>query len=44
MLIIKPKGKLIVEYNKGKQTKLCPLCAEEVKVQAKTCKHCGGEF
>ena len=44
MLVVKPKGKLIVIFEKGKKTKICPLCAEEVKVEAKICKHCSGKF
>jgi hypothetical protein len=44
MLIVKPKGQLVVVYEKGKKTKICPLCAEEVKIQAKVCKHCGNNL
>jgi hypothetical protein len=54
MLIVKPPGTLTVTYEyrqvKGRaedaetETKICPMCAEEVRALAKICRYCSHEF
>lgn len=44
MLIVKPDGTLSVTYELREKEKKCPMCAENVKYEAKICKHCGYEL
>ena len=55
MLIVKPPGTLTVvyEYREVKkpvddaetsETKICPMCAEDVRALAKVCRYCGYDF
>lgn len=51
MLIVKPDGVLSVTYefrgtvaSKAKDEKICPECAEQVKVAAKVCRFCSYQF
>lgn len=38
----RPDSRWAIRYGMGNKT--CPRCAEEVKVAAQVCKHCGHEF
>lgn len=44
MIIVKPAGYLTVTYKLREKEKICPMCAEKVKYEAKICKHCGYEL
>ena len=44
MIIVKPAGYLSVTYELKDEEKVCPMCAEKVKYEAKRCKHCGHEL
>ena len=51
MLIVKPPGTLTVTYELREAVlpttadeKLCPRCAETVKIVVKVCRYCGHEF
>jgi len=44
MIIIKPKGVLIVTYELKEDSKICPVCAETVRINASKCRFCGYAF
>lgn len=54
MLIVKPDGVLSVTYEHREDTptttqstpseKVCPMCAETVRAEAKICRFCGHKF
>lgn len=51
MLIVKPDGTLTVTYalndhktSQVSEEKICPECAESVKVAANKCRYCGHQF